>query len=380
MGRKRTPGLFKRGDNWHIDKQVAGLRLRESTGTPYLQEAELYLARRVETIRQAKLHGIRLKRTFKEAAIKYLKENQNKASIRNDVGLLRGLMPFIGDLTLDTIHQATLKPYIDARLAEGRKCRTINHGLKLVKRILNLAAGEWRDEDNLSWLLASPKINLLAEKDRSPPYPLTWEEQERLFTALPVHLQQMALFAVNTGVRDSVICGLRWEWEQFIPELNASVFLVPGRFVKNRQDRLIVLNKIAASVIETVRGDHSEFVFVYKGKPIHHMLNNGWKRARRITGLENVRVHDLKHTFGCRLRAAGVSFEDRQDLLGHKSGRITTHYSAANILNLMKAANKVCRQSDSPALTVLRLKDVTQSPQNPHMDISGEMLRRGNAL
>ncbi len=48
-------------------------------------------------------------------------------------------------------------------------------------------------------------------------------------------------------------------------------------------------------------------------------------------GLKHVKVHDLKHTYGRRLRAAGVSFEDRQDLLGHKSGRITTHYSAAEL-------------------------------------------------
>jgi integrase len=53
-------------------------------------------------------------------------------------------------------------------------------------------------------------------------------------------------------------------------------------------------------------------------------------------------VHDLKHTFGRRLRSAGVSFEDRQDLLEHKSKRITTHYSAAEISNLIAAANKVC--------------------------------------
>lgn len=32
------------------------------------------------------------------------------------------------------------------------------------------------------------------------------------------------------------------------------------------------------------------------------------------------RVHDLKHTFGRRLRAAGVSFEDRQDLFRSASG------------------------------------------------------------
>ena len=52
--------------------------------------------------------------------------------------------------------------------------------------------------------------------------------------------------------------------------------------------------------------------------------------------------------------AAGVSFEDRQDLLGHKSGRITTHYSAAEINNLIAAANKVCRQNnESVPLTLL---------------------------
>ncbi len=69
-----------------------------------------------------------------------------------------------------------------------------------------------------------------------------------------------------------------------------------------------------------------------------------------------MRVHDLKHTFGRRLRATGVSFEDRQDLLGHKSGRITTHYSQAEIENLIAAANKICGDESrkSPALVILK--------------------------
>ena len=44
-------------------------------------------------------------------------------------------------------------------------------------------------------------------------------------------------------------------------------------------------------------------------------------------------IEMLKHTFGYRLRAAGVGFEDRQDLLGHKSNRITTHYSNSALSN-----------------------------------------------
>ncbi|CDZ76664.1 Site-specific recombinase XerD [Legionella massiliensis] len=83
--------------------------------------------------------------------------------------------------------------------------------------------------------------------------------------------------------------------------------------------------------------------------------NTGWKEARKEAGLEFVRVHDLKHTFGRRLRSVGVSFEDRQDLLGHRSGRITTHYSSAELQNLYEAGNKVCeKQKSGVVLTLLR--------------------------
>ena len=86
------------------------------------------------------------------------------------------------------------------------------------------------------------------------------------------------------------------------------------------------------------------------------MHNTGWQQARKRAGFPHVRVHDLKHTFGRRLRAAGVSFEDRQDLLGHRSGRITTHYSAAELANLIEAANKVCDAGSrkTPALVILK--------------------------
>lgn len=46
---------------------------------------------------------------------------------------------------------------------------------------------------------------------------------------------------------------------------------------------------------------------------------------------------------------------DRKDLLGHKSGDVTTDYSAAELMNLIKAANLLVRSKDSPTLTVLRL-------------------------
>lgn len=131
--------------------------------------------------------------------------------IGKDAERLRFLDDYIGDLALEPIHMGTLQPYIKARQKEGVKTRTINHGLQVVGRILNLAGGEWRDEHGLTWLGSTPKIKLLPEHDTRKPYPVDWKEQKQLFAELPSHLREMALFAVNTGCRDREICKLSWK-------------------------------------------------------------------------------------------------------------------------------------------------------------------------
>ena len=108
------------------------------------------------------------------------------------------------------------------------------------------------------------------------------------------------------------------------------------------------------------------------------MLTSAWKRARVRAGLAQVRVHDLKHTFGRRLRAAGVSFEDRQDLLGHRAGRITTHYSAAELSRLLAAAETVTDDAGRvPELVVLRGRIGPPPAKLPH---AAEMLRADKRL
>jgi len=268
-------------------------------------------------------------------------------------------MPWIGEIPLDRIHTGVLQPWIEFRREGGIKTGTINHGLKVVRRILNLASTEWIDEYGMTWLQSAAKIRLLPDHTKQPPYPLSWDEQDTLFKELPTHLANMALFAVNTGCRVNEICNLLWEWEIDIPALKSKIFIIPGELVKNGDERVVVLNRIALSVVESMRGEHPTHVFSFQGEPVSRMLNSAWRKARTRAGLPKVRVHDLKHTFGRRLRAAGVSFEDRQDLLGHRSGRITTHYSAAELSRLNEAANSICdRGRGRPELVVLRRLNV----------------------
>ena len=118
---------------------------------------------------------------------------------------------YIGDLPIEAVHMGTLQHFIAARKKDGRKSKTVNFGLQIVRHILNLAASEWMDSNNLTWLSNVPKTKLLPVNDARKPYPLNWDEQERLFNMLPLHLRRMVLFAVNTGCRDQEICSLRWE-------------------------------------------------------------------------------------------------------------------------------------------------------------------------
>ena len=133
----------------------------------------------------------------------------------------------------------------------------------MVRHVLAWRPSEWLDENNLTWLATPPKIKLLKVTDAAEPNSLSWDEQARLFLKLPKHLARMALFKVNTGCRDGEVCGLKWACEGPVPELDTSVFLIPGAKVKNGDERLVVLNRVATSVIDRVRGEHDEYVFVY---------------------------------------------------------------------------------------------------------------------
>jgi integrase len=365
MGRKRTAGLRKRGDIWHIEKQIKGYGVfRESCKTSDHALAEQYLYMRLTEIHQHMMFGVRPIRTFRQAATRYLEETI-KRSIGRDAQALMILDPYVGDLPIEKVHMGTLRNYIERRKVAGIKSGTVARELAVVRRILNLAARMWRDESDKPWIDTVPLMQLPNWDDAKRPYPLSWDEQRALFKALPDHLHRMALFKENTGTREQEVCGLRWDWEVQIRELGVSLFVLPGTpragwaGTKNKKDQVVVLNRSARSIVDTLRGTHPDYVFTYRGHRVCRMFNGAWRRARAKVGLNQVRVHDLKHTCGRRLRAAGVPLETRKTLLGHTNGDITTHYSAPEIQELIDAMELISgtKSGKSPPLTLLRVME-----------------------
>lgn len=343
MSVRKIPGLIQRGAIWHFDKVVRGRRLCGSTGTGDLREAEAVLAQRIAAALSEDKTALTRVRTFRDAATRFLTD-ETKSSLDRDAATLKLAVPWIGTLPLSQVHDGTLQPFKQARLAAGRAPGTVNRDLAVIRRVLVLAARAWRDELGQPWLTTVPLLRMLPATPQ-PPYPISYDEQDRLLAALPPHLSRMALFALHTGMRDNEFCGLRWD------ELRPDGHIVlDEKRTKNGKSRLVVVNRTARTVLAQCR-TAADYVFLYEGHPIGRMNNHGWRTARVAAGLPTLRVHDLRHTFGMRLRALDVSQEDRADLLGHHQGHITTHYSRAEVAGLLRCVELL---NEAPALTVVR--------------------------
>jgi integrase len=349
---KSTPGLRKKGEIWHIDKTIAGRKLRESTGEKELEAAERYLAMRINEIRKESVYGERRERTFDEAAARFIEDYGHKRSIDRDIDTLKAVMPYIGESALQKIHSATLDRFIRDRKAAGITAGTLNRDMAVIRRVLKLCASMWRDEQGRPWLDTAPLLPPIQGTKRKP-RPISVAEQDRLIKGMPQYLVDMTLFALHTGLRDQEICGLQWQHEKEISGTSETVFIITEERAKNNHERIVPLNSVARSIVNRYRGQ-SEFVFNLKGNRLERMNNRAWRKARVSANLADVRVHDLRHTFGMRLRAAEVSLEDREDLLGHHAGHITTHYSKVEITRLIKCVELLCDGKHRPELTLVK--------------------------
>jgi integrase len=351
MATTRTAGIFIYGNGKRmIDKEYRGARLFRRLGSLTQEEAEQQLGREIERLEIELNRKAHARPLFRHCAARYLGESKKKRSADTIAWHVQLLLRHFGDFEPERIHDGTLQPFIDFRQREGATATTINRSLEVVRTILNRAARAYRDDDGRPWLERLPPIIAMLPESPRPPCPITWEEQDKLFQRLPGHLQRMALFAVNTGLRESNVCGLRWTWEVPVPEVGRSVFVIPPEAFKAKRAHVVILNDAAWSIIQSQRQLHPDCVFPYRKKPVRSMNNTAWQNARKEVGLPQVRVHDLRHTYATRLRAAGVAAEDRAALLGHATSSMTSHYASADIGRLTGLANRILDRTGTRAI------------------------------
>lgn len=274
--------------------------------------------------------------TFAEAAKQYLDEFDGKCADRQEIAL-RNVMPYIGDLPLIDVDDIALQEFKQKRSSE-RMAGTVNKELMTVTAVLNKGARVWR------YIPSAPKIQRVKGPVRRA-YPLNWNEQSRLFNHMDRSLRSICIFAVNTGLRRGELWQLLWSEEQ---EHNGiQMFII--RNTKNGHPRPVILNSLAKRQVESARGNGDR---VFKERYVSGPFNKAWVKAGLPDDpLIKKGIHNLRHTFGYRLRSADVSAEDRDALLGHHNHSLTQHYAMPRIEKLYECVERITKPIDA---TVLR--------------------------
>lgn len=358
-GKKNSLKLVRRkgSSNWYINGTLFRKGVRRSTGTASFKEAAQILSKVIEEIESDQVVNDDPALGFKKLAQKHLNEAQ-KSSIREDAYHIRALTPYIGGSTLSRIRRGVddegnptaLERFILDRARQNVSARTINYSLQVLNRIGNLAVKQWKSAAgkpyltfwNPAPLIGDEESKTLGLKPKRKPYALAWEEQIRLYGNLPDYLRRMVIFKVNTGCLEQEVCDLKWEWERRIPELSASVFVIPANAAHKKEERWIFLNEFARVQIEACRNDHLFYVFTYKGDRISRINGVSWRKARDRAGLTQLRVQDLKGTFERRLKSRSVDREALRVLLGHKTGSLVKNYGVKEISKYIEYVNRVC--------------------------------------
>lgn len=373
MAIKPMTGLYKHNKTgiWHADKWVNGERIRGSSNTRNISEANKYLQSEIDKVMSRHTDSDTSEPTFRDAAIKYILMLKRKDD-EKVVGKISKLFPHLADKPLSKIRKGMLEPFVDEMYGEGKKASTINSYLQIVRSILIRAADEWvwpgTDDP---WISYAPNIRMERVTDRREGHPISWAEQKLLLPLLPEYMEPMVLFGLNTGLRaDKELCPLRWSWERQVPGSKDTYFLIPGEVRKNGKALAVVLNHVARSIVEDMRKVKSnDYVFNYMDAPLTRMNNHAWKSAKKQavaiyetiigqkpgTGFESLNVYDLRHTFATRLRNSDVSEEDIAVLLGHDRGTVTDIYSHARYSYILDKVERVAIEPPDESLTIRQL-------------------------
>lgn len=322
--------LFKRGKTWWIRFTTpGGERIRCSAATEDKTQAQEFHDKLKAEAWLVERLGNKQKRTWDEAACKFLLETQHKATHERDKEKLRWLQQFLRNRLLNEIDRVLID-HIAHTKAKETSPSTANRHLALIRSILRKACCDWE------WIDKVPKIRLFPESKRRVRW-LTPEQVQRLLAELPPHQQDMVIFALSTGLRQSNIINL--EWSQVDLERRAA-WIHPDQ-AKARKAIHVPLNSIAVAVLQRRLGEHSIRIFTYKGKPIAWANTLAWRNALKRAGIEDFRWHDLRHTWASWLAQQGAPMNVLQELGGWESEEMVRRYAHLSKPQLLEHAELV---------------------------------------
>jgi len=243
---------------------------------------------------------------------------------------------FLGQSELDELLDAT------QRARSPHKASTIERAAR-VRRL--------REVDGLPWKQIATQVGCA---ESTAIYLYRCDPETRLEDDLARVERVLYLTAAMSGLRQGELLALRWmDVDWFAQRIRVRRNFVRGEFgtpKSKRSSRSVPLADLVAAELDGLykvsaytADEDLVFAHPHTGRPMDRsQLLKRFKRALKRAGVREVRFHDLRHTFGTRMAAAGVPMRTLQEWMGHRDYKTTLIYAdyapAANEAELVNAA------------------------------------------
>jgi integrase len=240
--------------------------------------------------------------------------------------------------SISAISRQDVANYIDNRLDDGIAKGTVNLEISTLSAAYTFAIKYWgwplinpvlgqhlkADEGRLRWLDHSENRSLKASTRRS---------------RASIFLPDFIALAVNTGCRKSELLQLSWKHV----DLDAGIIVIDGSNSKTGKRRIIPLNQTARQALENREQFKNKYcpsthwVFAKKNGERLKSIDKQFAHCVKNAGIEDFRIHDLRHTFASWLVTKEVPLLHVKELLGHSSIKMTERYAHLATTALAKA-------------------------------------------
>jgi integrase len=218
------------------------------------------------------------------------------------------------------------KPNNRARKLQGPKPTPVraNRVGEVLRKMFNLAI-EW------GWREDNPANGFYRRVESPRERFLTKGEIDRLAAVLDADPDQRAAGIIRicmlTGARVGEVRQARFE--QFNLELG--IWSKPAATTKQRKVHRVPISEDVAAIVRqrnllVPKGNPWLFPGDVPGQPVKE-IRRFWLRVQKEAGIEDARIHDLRHTFASLLVNGGASLEMIGKLLGHTQMQTTQRYA-----------------------------------------------------
>ncbi len=260
-----------------------------------------------------------------------------KKSWDMDISRIRNhILPHFGERLMNVLTKHDVVELINHKF-NNYKPGSINRVIILLRYMYNLAI-KWE----VVGVTKNPTagIPLLKENNQVERF-LTALEAKALLRAIKYSrnsmLQHIVPMLILTGARKREVLDAKWE----DIDLDRALWRIPN--TKAGKARIVPLSDTAVELLRKLQNKKCcDYAFANPNtrKPFQSIYYS-WHSARRDAGLEDVRIHDLRHSFASFLVNAGRSLYEVQTLLGHTQIKTTQRYAHLSTASLRNASNEI---------------------------------------